>query len=433
MMNNKPRVSLFLFAYQQQEFVAEAVSAALAQDYDNLQIVISDDSSNDATVAKIKTLTDTYKGPHDVVVNVNPNNLGIGRHFQHIIDNLVDGELIVAAAGDDISAPQRVTRIVHEWLQHDRPDLVAHDLIEMNEAGHQVESDRAMQYRLQADPTQLSLSERQQLYLQHPYPLPFIGAALAYSRSLYDRFDSPEFTPDYEDHLMYFRALMGGSMVYIREPLVYYRRHKSNFTNRNQAQPTQIETITLGSQQVQITRSELGQYRLHRLVCQQYCDAVSALRKGLLAFDVDFFMRLYEKIHARHTQFLANQVHTSKSPVAESVQPLPAVPYLPRIKIAIFGASAAGQKALSHLPQQFEVIAFVDNNTVLHGQHVENIPIIAPAQLSELPNPPDTILIASTYYFPILAQLTEQLGLPVQKTSRAPEFMVTHFREKLGT
>lgn len=432
-MINKPRVSLFLLAYQQQQFVAEALRAALAQDYENLQVVISDDSSSDATVAKIKELTDVYSGPHEVLVNVNANNMGIGRHFQHIMDNLVDGELIIAAAGDDISAPHRVSHIVNEWLKHDRPDVVAHDLIEINEDGNQVESDRAMQYRLQNDPTQLSLVGRQQLYLQHPYPLPFIGAALAYSRSLYRRFGSPEFTPDYEDHLMYFRSLLGGSMIYLREPLVYYRRHQNNFTNRNQTQATQLETITLGDQQLQISRSALGQYRLHKLVCQQYCDAVSALKQGLLSFDVDFFMRLYEKLYRRHTQLWNNRINVPSPASIEAEQRQHAVPYLPTLKIAIFGASAAGQKALSHLPQQFEVVAFIDNNAKLHGQYIENIPVVAPTQFSALASPPDTILIASTYYFPILAQLTEQLGWPIHKTSRAPEFMVTHFRGKLGT
>ena len=44
-----PPISLVLVSFNQQKYVREAVESALAQDYDNLEIVISDDCSRDKT------------------------------------------------------------------------------------------------------------------------------------------------------------------------------------------------------------------------------------------------------------------------------------------------------------------------------------------------------------------------------------------------
>jgi glycosyltransferase involved in cell wall biosynthesis len=44
-----PKVSVILFAYRHERFVAEAVASMLAQDCPPIQIVLSDDNSPDRT------------------------------------------------------------------------------------------------------------------------------------------------------------------------------------------------------------------------------------------------------------------------------------------------------------------------------------------------------------------------------------------------
>lgn len=45
------RLSLVVMAYKQEGFIRDAVEAALAQDYPDLEIVLSDDCSPDNTFA----------------------------------------------------------------------------------------------------------------------------------------------------------------------------------------------------------------------------------------------------------------------------------------------------------------------------------------------------------------------------------------------
>lgn len=48
-LSDKPLVSFCLMACRQKEQIREAFNAALAQDYDNLEVLVSDDNSRDGT------------------------------------------------------------------------------------------------------------------------------------------------------------------------------------------------------------------------------------------------------------------------------------------------------------------------------------------------------------------------------------------------
>ena len=45
-----------------------------------------------------------YRGPHRIVLNRNPANLGIGAHLSQLVA-MSRGELLFVAAGDDVSLP----------------------------------------------------------------------------------------------------------------------------------------------------------------------------------------------------------------------------------------------------------------------------------------------------------------------------------------
>lgn len=111
----KPLVTFALFTYNQERYIREAVEAALAQDYSNLEIIISDDASSDRTFDLIEDALSSYAGPHKIIARKNPRNLGIGGHIDAVF-SIANGQYIVMAAGDDISVPVRVSRVVDLFL-----------------------------------------------------------------------------------------------------------------------------------------------------------------------------------------------------------------------------------------------------------------------------------------------------------------------------
>lgn len=70
-------------------------------------------------------------------------------------------------------------------------------------------------------------------------------------------------------------------------------------------------------------------------------------------------------------------------------------------KIVIFGASNFGEYVLNKISQNYEVIAFCDNDSNKWNTTLRNIPIIAPQQL----NASNDIMIASMYHTEIVLQL----------------------------
>ena len=82
-INDNPLITLAVFTYNQEQFVAEAFYAAIAQDYYPLEIIFSDDCSTDGTYEKIKDLVSTYKGNHKLRARKTSKNIGV---FAHVVE-----------------------------------------------------------------------------------------------------------------------------------------------------------------------------------------------------------------------------------------------------------------------------------------------------------------------------------------------------------
>ncbi|MBB5456664.1 glycosyltransferase [Paraburkholderia sp. Cpub6] len=209
----RPLVSMLLIAYNQAEQIGDAVRSALAQTYEPLEIIVSDDASSDATYAAIEAALAGYAGPHRVIARRNTVNQGISAHLSQLAQ-LAHGELLFVAAGDDMSAPARCERVVDCWLAHGRrPDLIATDLADMDEAGHVHE---------RVSPTELDRYRSFDDWLvERPW---LIGAAHTWSRRLIERFGPMLPGAAAEDQIMVLRAILSGGAISLHEPLVRYRR-----------------------------------------------------------------------------------------------------------------------------------------------------------------------------------------------------------------
>lgn len=208
-----PTVSVLLLAYRQEGMVGDAVASLLAQQGPTVELILSDDASPDGTFDAMTRAVQGYAGPHTVILRRNATNLGIGAHLNELV-RCSSGELLVIAAGDDLSEPTRVEELVAAWEQTGRrADLVASHLTDLDEAGHLGEVipvDDLAQWTTPA-----------QWVAKRPY---VVGAAHAWTRRVFEKFGP--FDPDtvYEDQVMTFRALASGGAVTVPRPLVRYRR-----------------------------------------------------------------------------------------------------------------------------------------------------------------------------------------------------------------
>src|SRR5579872_6014823 len=93
----RPLVTFALFAYNQEAFIREALEAALAQTYEPLEIIVSDDSSTDRTFEIIQEIVGQYHGPHEVHIRRPEANAGLTAGISQVC-GLAKGNFIVVAA-----------------------------------------------------------------------------------------------------------------------------------------------------------------------------------------------------------------------------------------------------------------------------------------------------------------------------------------------
>ena len=206
-----------MFAYNNEKFVAAAVDAALAQAYEPLEIIISDDCSGDGTFEIIERTIAGYSGPHRIVLNRNHANVGVGGNINRVME-LATGVLVVGAAGDDVSLPTRVERNVHAWESNGRcSGSIYSDVVLVDDEGHRL-GDRA--FPLNAD---MGFDEA----IAEATP-GVIGCSHAWTRDIFAQFGPMLHGTVFEDRVIPFRSFLIGKIIHIPEPLVEYRIHASN-------------------------------------------------------------------------------------------------------------------------------------------------------------------------------------------------------------
>ncbi|EFK08109.1 glycosyltransferase, group 2 family protein [delta proteobacterium NaphS2] len=90
------KVTIMIPTYNQEAFIAEAVNSALMQTYPNLEVVVGDDASTDATFSIVSRIKDCR-----LKLVRNPQNLGRTANYRNIFYNHASGDFVVNLDGDD--------------------------------------------------------------------------------------------------------------------------------------------------------------------------------------------------------------------------------------------------------------------------------------------------------------------------------------------
>ena len=226
MIENKerPLVTFALFAYNQEQYIREAVEAALAQDYARLEIIVSDDCSTDQTFRIIEEVVQAYHGPHTVVAQRTKRNRGTLLHLADVA-RISHGALLVLAAGDDVSKPERCQHLVNEWRATQAWGLCSR--FDRTDASGNI-LERAVKSSV------ISAHRIQQYFNADQGPVEIVhGCTSAYDAQVFKYLQLSD--DDYilaEDGAMSFLLnLIGKKVVFLDESLVLYRENLNSLTN----------------------------------------------------------------------------------------------------------------------------------------------------------------------------------------------------------
>lgn len=205
------RVSVLMPTYNQEDYVGDAIASVLAQEAEPFEFIIADDCSADATWDRVNAATAGYEGPHKLRLVRNERNLGVNGNLNRLIA-LAEGEILIAAAGDDLSSPDRVRRVV-ETFRREKPLLVHSGFRPLIPEGQSYDG-RFDDLILARTTNPVDIAGSTAL---------FVGATAAWHRDLFRIFGPLPDGPIYEDLILGYRAALAGRIARIDRPLVDYR------------------------------------------------------------------------------------------------------------------------------------------------------------------------------------------------------------------
>jgi hypothetical protein len=180
-----------------------------------MQVIVSDDASTDATLHILRSEIDNYHGAHQIELRVRQSNSGSKSAHLNDVLTLASGEIVVFFDGDDISAPDRVKKIVNKFEDAEIHAVYsAHSLI--NASGQTIGHGNA---------PHPSGSDSSKAWFA-PISAYASGGTLAIRRNVFASFGVIE-PVLHEDVVLPFRAGLLGEVAYLPEELVSARRHQS--------------------------------------------------------------------------------------------------------------------------------------------------------------------------------------------------------------
>jgi glycosyltransferase involved in cell wall biosynthesis len=217
-MADAPRVTLLVIAYKMAATIDQAMRSAFAQTHP-CEIIVSDDSSGDDTVAIAQAIADDYTGPHRVRLRSTASNLGLCAHLDELARE-ASGDILVFLAGDDVAYPDRVEKLVAAFRANPAAQLVGSAVDEIDVEGNTIRRGvRALPSRVE-----------QKWLLTCGKMTTVLGASMAVRRSLIA--DLPPLEGAIEDNMLTLRAALVGECLCLPEALLGYRRHTANFAKR---------------------------------------------------------------------------------------------------------------------------------------------------------------------------------------------------------
>ncbi len=215
---DRPLVSVLIPAYDVEDFVADAIESALDQTYPNVEVVVVNDGSTDATAAAIAPYRDR-------ITYVDQGNRGLAG-ARNVAIAAASGTVLALLDADDLWLPDRLEQCVSLLEEHPEIGLVTSDAFLIEDGvrtARRCYSDRRRYPFPDPDVDQLDVISHRN----------FLFVSVVFRRELVERcggFD--ESLPRAEDYDLWTRFLLGGTRAgYVSEPLGYYRRRPDSLSS----------------------------------------------------------------------------------------------------------------------------------------------------------------------------------------------------------
>lgn len=213
-----PLVSIIIPAYNASEFIAETLDSALAQNYPDVEIIVIDDGSTDATPELLKS----YGTRIQVSRQPNAGQAAARNHGAR----LARGELLLFLDNDDLLDADFLTQQTALLAHFDGADAVYCDHRTIDAAGRITAETGALGYPRPSGDILRALLHG---------PCMITPGLVLLRRAVFEAssgFDEAPAMRGYEDYALWLGMAARGQFIYNARTLVSYRRHPAQATRQ---------------------------------------------------------------------------------------------------------------------------------------------------------------------------------------------------------
>jgi len=231
----QPLVSVIAISYNQSRWVIEALNSIFNQDYENIELIISDDGSNDGTPALIESWLQQHGSRfHGVQLLISATNEGICRNVAKGVA-ASHGSWIKVIACDDILCEDAISMFISQ-TQHDRTELVFSQITKFRTDGGQPQA----LGNLLTNEQEIALINQSSALLQAIRRENFLPAPSAfYSRRLFEAVGGIDTSFKHlDDWPLWLHMLpLIQRVSWIDKPLVLYRVSDHSVSQKKESMP----------------------------------------------------------------------------------------------------------------------------------------------------------------------------------------------------
>ena len=223
-MNTQETIDILLATYNGEKYLKEQLDSLLNQTYSNIQIIISDDCSQDKT----KEILETYQKYPQIKIYYQEKNIGYVKNFEFLLKH-VEHNLYMLCDQDDVWLPNKIEK-TYKKLEEENADIVFTDLEIVNEKGEQLSNSfNTKMHKIHKIKKTIETNKLAYLYNT------MTGCTiLAKSEGIEQILPLPENTKYIiHDSWIALISSLNKKVAYLDEPTVLYRQHVENQVGAN--------------------------------------------------------------------------------------------------------------------------------------------------------------------------------------------------------
>lgn len=396
---NNPMISIIIPVYNGSNYLRESIESAIAQDYNNYEIIVINDGSKDE--GKTETIALSYGNK---IRYYKKENGGVATALNFGISKM-KGEYFSWLSHDDLYYPNKLSAQMEGLKQNTNMKAIVYsnyDIWDMNRGT--VSSTGFEKIYTKEQLTNSVFPVLQWLTLSCT---PLIH------KSHFERvgfFDEKLRTA--QDNDMWFRLLRYGKSVFTSEPLLKSRIHKESGTNTIAGFNEELGKVAVKST-LALSESEIRDIFLEPTILYH---RMAMIIKGYnIPHYYDVIMKkLQDTVVPNNVKDMLCDFQDYINGISDG-----------KVKrVCIFGAGHYGKRLFHDLNSRLiSVECFVDNNSETWGELVEGKPCISPDELQEVKD--EVLVIVALQSSDIILEELRMAGFPYMTTKQDLEWKIS--------